>query len=198
MDYNIKQKAASPKLSLREVAQPAQTPPVVQGSAQSPKTPRGTSPVVQMPPAEPKPKTNTFDSKYSKIVYTQSLIDEKLSGYVRVISQLWEHLPLKCHIRYFKRGEGTHIDRFKSGGFLKAVIRGANGVESLVLENKINGNGRGYISFSIKVETIDELWKKYAYDAYIEIHMMSASLAQKKVQIEELSKRLAILENKLK
>lgn len=190
MEYNIKQKAVSPKLSSREVV--VATPPNVLGSAQSPKVARAPSPT-----PTPTPKTNN-SSGYTKVVYTQSLIDERLSGYVRVIPQLWEHLPLKCHIRYFKRGDATHIDRFKPGGFLKAVIRGANGVDSLILENKINGSGRGYISFNVKVDTIDELWKKYAYDAYIEIHMMSASLAQKKVQIEELSKRLAILENKLR
>lgn len=140
-------------------------------------------------------KTNS--TPYVKTILSDSEITEKLDGYLKISPKLWEKLPIKCHIRYFKNVPGTRADKFKSGGFVKALVKDANSnIVAIVLETQIGGNSKikGYSSFSIAIETIEELWKKYPYDSFIEIHMMANSFAQKKEEGLILTKRISTLE----
>lgn len=144
-------------------------------------------------PAVPKKSA----TPYVKTLLTDNEITEKLDGYLKISPKLWEKLPMKCHIRYFKNEPGTRANKFKSGGFVKTLIKDDNGkVTAIVLETQIGGNSKikGYSSFSISVDSIEELWKKYPYDAFIEIHMMANSFAQKKEENRILSQRIKLLE----
>ncbi len=58
----------------------------------------------------------------------------------------------------------------------------------MMIENKIGGKrgDPGYVIFPLAYESIEELWKKYDNTAFVEIHLIYNSLAQKKKQIEDL------------
>lgn len=132
--------------------------------------------------------------------YTPELVQELLSaGYICVHPALWDHIPNGAHIRYVKKpGPGKQLPqykRFKPGGFIKSHFE-SKGKKMLMIETKPGGRQgqHGYINFPIAYEDIEELWKKYDRDAFIEIHLIYSSLAQKKKQIEELMARVDALE----
>jgi hypothetical protein len=78
--------------------------------------------------------------------------------------------------------------RFRPGGFIKNHFVTPEGKKMITVESRPGGSGAGYFSYPIAYEDIDELWKKYDRAAFVEIHLIHSSLAQKKRQIEELNK----------
>lgn len=135
--------------------------------------------------------------------YTDEDIHALLSdGYLSINSGLWDHIPKGSHIRYVKKdnGAGTlRTERFKPGGFVRNHFT-KNEKKMLIIENRPGGTAgsQGYISFPLAYEDIEELWKKYDRDAFIEVHLITASLAQKKKQIEDLTTRVSKLEDILR
>lgn len=130
--------------------------------------------------------------------YTNEEINEMLSeGYIIVHRQLWDYIPSGSHIRYYKKS--TTEDRrkmFRPGGFVQSRAETPDGKKIFMLESKLGGKrgDPGYITFPIAYDDIDEIWKKYSRDAFIETHLIYGSLAQKKKQIEDLISRIEKLE----
>jgi hypothetical protein len=122
-----------------------------------------------------------------------------LEGYINVHRSLWDHIPSGAHIRYIKKGDEDRSKRFKPGGFVKNHFMSNDGVKFMMIETKPNGKPgeRGYISFPISYDNIAELWKKYDRNVFIEMHLTSTSLTQKKRQIDELSLRIKKIETAL-
>ncbi len=131
---------------------------------------------------------------------TDEAIHELLTGYIGIHPQLWDHIAVGSHIRYFKKGPEQKNDRFKSGGFVRNHFITEEGKKMMMIETRIGGKRgeAGYVSFPLAYETIDTLYKKYDRGAFIEIHLIYGSLAQKKQQIEKLEERVTLLENILK
>jgi len=139
--------------------------------------------------------------EYKPRTYTEMDIQDMLSeGYINVHASLWDHVPVGSHVRYIKKDVAkaglTREQRFKTGGFIRNRYTNDQGKKMLILENNPGGKvGQfGYISFPVAYEDIEELWKKYDRGAFVEIHLISMSLAQKKKQIEELNERVKKLE----
>ncbi len=137
--------------------------------------------------------------------YTNEEISGLLSeGYIVVHPALWEYIPVGSHIRYVRRDDGRGLSRgkrFKPGGFVKCHSVNDNNKKLITLESRLNTEskaGPGYFKYSILHDSIEELWKKYDRMAFIEIHLIYNSLAQKKRQIEDLTTRVARLEDTVK
>lgn len=145
-----------------------------------------------------KPSDKQTPKVYEKKIYTDMDIQTMLDGYINVHPSLWDHLPNGAHMRYFKKGPQARTERFKPGGFIKNRFTNAEGKKFIMVETIPGGKGgAGYIQFPLAYEDINQLWKKYDHGAFIEIHLISTSLAQKKKQIEELTARLTKLEAKI-
>jgi len=117
--------------------------------------------------------------------------------YIRVHSGLYDHLPLGCHVRYFVKGDGSRAARFRQGGFIIGKFLVGDEKKLRLCSSKINRGDQDARSWVVSYNDIDELWKKYNQDCLIELHMITCSLAEKKVQIEKLSARLARVESQL-
>lgn len=122
--------------------------------------------------------------------YTDEEISKMLDGYIQIPFELWDYIPTGAHIRYVKtNGE------FKPGGFVRNHYISNEGKKMIMLETRpfvkhnVKQNEQpGYFTFSIAYDNTKTIFKKYPRDAFIEIHMISASLAKKKEQIENLQK----------
>lgn len=139
------------------------------------------------------------DNKPKRRIYSEADIQAKLEGYINVHRSLWDRIPTGAHVRYFKKHGTSRIDKFRPGGFVKSHYTDKNGKPFIMLENK-PGHGadnKDYASFPVAYEDIDELWKKYDNRSFIEMHLISISLAQKKKQIDDLTARVTKLEQRL-
>lgn len=128
------------------------------------------------------PKPQVAPTKAIK-EYSDTDIKELLSSdYLLIHPSLYDHVPIGSHIRYFTIGVEAPNKRFHRGGFVRGR-KEENDVKYFVLSySKYNNTGKFFVSY----ESLEQLWKKYATDAYIEIHMISASLAEKNTRIERL------------
>ncbi len=106
-------------------------------------------------------------------------ISGMLEGYLQVPNSLWDYVPVRSHIRFFVTGSGEAKDRFRIGGFVKDRFEN-DGVKSFRLSS---GDGKEFV---IKYDTIESLWKKISYEAFIETYMIVASLAEKQYQIKQI------------
>ena len=140
-------------------------------------------------------KSAAAPTKYEPRVYTENEIQSLLDGYINVHPGMWDYVPTGAHVRYFRKGPAGRVERFRYGAYVKMHYANDDGKKFLLLENNPGGRGERYVKFPVAYEDIDQLWKKYDRGAFIEIHMISASLAQKKKQIEELTARQAKLES---
>ena len=131
----------------------------------------------------------------SKISFTQEEIANALQGYFCIHQDLYDFIPKGSYIRYFKRGTEPIGDRFKLGGYIKSRTTYADGAKAFLFENKLYGakNTQGYVVYSISYNDIDELWKRYNYDSFIELHLIQNSLAKKNSEIEQLRTEIASL-----
>lgn len=137
-----------------------------------------------------------------KIYTDEEIRDATAEGYIMVFPGLWDHIPAGAHIKFLKKDKGAgkpRGERFKPGGFVRNHFE-LNGKQMIMVETKPGGsrNDKGYISFPLAYEDLEIIWKKYDKDAFIEIHLIYNSLAQKKQQIEELIARVDKLENILR
>ena len=140
------------------------------------------------------------DKTYEKKVYSESEIRSNLIGYLKIDEELWDHIEEGSHIRFIKKGSGPITERYKSGGFVKChFVNKDTSAKCLMLETKPGGKPSdfGYRSFPIAYENISEIWKKYPRGSYTEVHMIVASLSQKKDQIKRLEERVSTLERLL-
>lgn len=139
----------------------------------------------------------------SSVLMSSKYTDDEIStlladGYIKIPRELWDYLPIASHIRFFKVDDGNPKNtRFRPGGYLKNHLVSNDNRKLFLIENREGGNTRdtGYISFPMAHKDIAEVWKRYPKDAFIEIHLIYMSLAQKKKQIEDLESRLQLLES---
>lgn len=142
-------------------------------------------------------------------LYSDEEIRGLLSGYIQVPKSLWEYIPNKSHIRYYRKGEAhnrTDANRnnnFKLGGFVRCQTSVKN-TTAFTLET-IPGSciscgsspeytTRGNIvTYSIQYNEIDEIWKKYDQSAFIELHMIYNSISRQNKRIEELEAKIKAL-----
>jgi hypothetical protein len=140
--------------------------------------------------------------KFETKNYTEKEIRDQLSaGYMAVPRQYWDYIPKGAHVRYLKKDDGSNEPvgkRFKPGGYVKFHSEkkvGDKTDHTIVLENMpARRDTKGYVSFPVAYNTIEELWKKYDENAFIEIQLFAASLAEKKAQIADLNTRIKKLE----
>ena len=160
------------------------------------------SPIVVKSPIKIQPN----DTKSPTVVkpigreYTNAEISEMLSsGYLTIHRSMWEYIPVGSHIRYYKKGLVDRRLMFRPGGFIRSHFTTSEGRHMMMLESIIGGKNTdgGYIAFPMAYDDIDELFKKYPRDSFIETHLIYSSLAQKKKQIEDLEHRLHNLEKLL-
>jgi hypothetical protein len=135
--------------------------------------------------------------------YTIDEIQQLLSeGYMTIPKMLWDYIPNGSHIRYVLRDDGqqkSRNERFRRGGFTKNHFYDDKDAPNFLLETRPGGSmaETGYLSYPLAYHDIEELWKKYDRGAFVEIHLMAISLAQKKKQIETLTTELAELNSRL-
>lgn len=122
--------------------------------------------------------------------FTDQDICNLLEGCIYVHPQLWDYIPPGAYIRFFEKGDKSRTERFRPGGFVRSHYI-SNDKKMMTVESHIGGkkDDAGYFSFPLAYENIDELWKKYDRDAFVEIHLIYNSLAQKKKQIDMLMKQ---------
>ncbi len=188
MEYNLGKKRTGTTPSPVTVVKKLATPQ---------KSPIATTPVDKTGGAAKKPAKS--DDQYEKKIYTDAIIQTMLDGYIIVHPSMWDYIPTGAHVRYFKKVNKPRTEKFKPGGFVKNHFTGEDGKKFIMLETKPGGK-RGdykYVQFPVAYEDVEELWKKYDRTAFIEIHLISTSLAQKKKQIEDLTTRVAKLETLL-
>ncbi len=134
-------------------------------------------------------------------------IAKMLEGqYIMVHSSLWDHIPVGAHIRYFVAGNEPSNVRFRVGGFVRTKFVNDKGKKMMRLGQVKYARGLppgADISWVIEYDNIAQIWKKYDINAFVEIHMISVSLAEKKQQIanlqetvRQLQERVAKLEQK--
>lgn len=145
----------------------------------------------------------TQGAKKTHIYSEEEIRNLTSDGYIMVFPGLWDHIPKGAHIRFLKKDNGAGLSRgmrFKPGGFVRNHYVTDDGKKMMIIENKPSGKSGefGYISFPLSYEDLEIIWKKYDHDAFIEIHLIYNSLAQKKQQIEELTSRVNRLENILR
>ena len=168
----------------------ASAPTIASGSSATASTPSGT-----------KSRTTKSDYKKESKVYSEEEILGILSnGYINIQKTLWDHIPAGAHVCYFKKAGETRSEKFKPGGFVRYHYTTDDGVKIIQLENhkKHPGEKKGYYTWPIRYEDVEEIWKQYDVGAFIEIHLIYNSLAQKKRQIEDLTARLERLEAMVK
>jgi hypothetical protein len=133
--------------------------------------------------------------------YTKDDIKGLTKDYIKLTEEYFDHIPNGAHIRYVKKQkDGEPVtpaeDRFRPGGFLQSHFE-KDGKKFMLIGNKIATKGKpGDITFPVAYEDIQLLWKKYDYHAFIEIHLILASLKQKQKTIEELEARISRLEGR--
>jgi hypothetical protein len=120
-----------------------------------------------------------------KKIYTDNEIKEKLgSDYIFIHPSLYDHVPRGDYIRYFKVGTGPKNERFNIGAFVQGVAADESGRKYFILSKQLFGANKKV--YRLYYNAIDTLYKKYHYASYIEIHLISSSLAEKKQQIKQL------------
>jgi hypothetical protein len=197
MNYDLEKKR-TPKPN----PSPVQKKPITPVAAIKPSPVRASPEPKTGAAAAKKPTANvsnktTNKTTYETKIYTDAEITTALEGYIYVHSSLWDHLPAGAHIRFVKKGTESRGTRFKPGGFVKNHFTNEEGKKFLMIETKPNGRHgeQGYFKFPIAYEDVEELWKKYDRKVFIEFHLISQSMAHKKKQIEDLTARIAKLEN---
>jgi hypothetical protein len=150
--------------------------------------------------AVPSTATPTRTGAATSVRYTTEEINEMLSnGYISITRELWPFLPVGSHVRFFKKGAGSKHERFRPGGFIKKQYVTTDNKHILLMETVRNGNGApGYITYPMALDDLDEIWKRYPEECFVEIHLITNSLQHKNKQINDLSARVTALEAALK
>ena len=123
------------------------------------------------------------------------------SGYIIVHPSLWDYLPAGAHVQFTEKS-----GRFNRGGFIKCHYIDSAGERALIINTTCRYKDRpantaaprACVPVSVQYQQIDTLWMKYDMSAFIEIHLIYNSLAQKKQQIVDLQARVTALEAALR
>jgi hypothetical protein len=136
------------------------------------------------------------DSKETKI-YTDNEIKNKLgSDYLFIHPGLYDYIPKGDHIRYFRAGNEPKNERFNIGAFVQKVCVDESGKKYFLMSKSLYVNNNTGV-FKLYYDKIDQLYKKYHYNTYIETHLISVSLAEKKQQIKQLTDTQVVLAAKI-
>lgn len=152
-------------------------------------------------PVEPRVYGAAAPEKKSRTYTMEDIKNLTTTGYIDLDPILFEYIPNGAYVRYVKKDDGSGLSfeqRFRGGGYVKFHYE-KNSEKFMVLENRPGGNDKnlGYVSFIVAYNKIEKLWKKFDKDAYIELYMISNSMANKEKQIRELNAKVYKLEQML-
>jgi hypothetical protein len=123
--------------------------------------------------------------KQPQKIYTEDEIKEKLGpDYIFVHPSLYDHIPKGDHIRFFRAGDAPKNERFDIGAFVQGAAADENGRKYFILSKQLFGANKA--TYKLYYDVVESIYKKYHYGAYIEVHLISSSLAEKKQQIKQL------------
>lgn len=110
---------------------------------------------------------------------------EALEGYIRIPKHMWNFIPMRARLRVIKvAGEDatneSRESRFRLGGQLVSRTTTDDGADTTIILRWGTG------AMKLRYSEIEELWKRYDNGAFIELHMIAASLMQKGKQIDAL------------
>jgi hypothetical protein len=140
-------------------------------------------------------------SQQSATSFTDEEINEMLAnGYLSIVREMWEYIPAGSHVRFFKKGNGSPNVRFRPGGYIKKHYLTADGKRILLMETVRGGTNStpGYITYPMALDDLDQIWKRYPEEFYVEMHLIYNSLVRKDKQINDLLSRLTALESRFK
>jgi hypothetical protein len=86
-------------------------------------------------------------------VYTEEIIQEKLSTYRELPRSQWDNLKWPMHVRYYDK------TGFKPGGFVKAVSQNHDG-KYVIMANSPKTGTPGYKSWPVMFKNISKLYVK--------------------------------------
>ena len=140
-----------------------------------------------MPKLAVMPAKKTSDLPAPSKVLTAQEINGALDGHVLVNKLLWPRLAYGNIVRFFVRGEQPRCER------LRAPVVICDNKKGRFIVRLLSGKCRSK-RYTMDYDEVDELWKRYPQNALVEMHMIQASLAQKKQQLMNLEERLKRLE----
>lgn len=200
MEYNIDRKSSPVRTDISLLRSPRATgdkpilgsPKTIEATGGSPQ-----KAAVSPPKERPKYTTTTFDKSKANS-YTTEGIKKLLLGYIVVHPSYWDHIALGTHIRYYRKDSSVKDKnaRFKPGGYVKRKFVSKDGDKMFVIESKKGGKKarEEYMSFPLAYKSIEELWKKYDDNNFIEMNLVQNSITGSKTDIKSISGRLDHLE----
>ena len=156
-----------------------------------------------------------MNTEHVKKIYSDAEIKQKLGhDYLLIHPGLYDYVSSGNHVRYFLIGSEPKRMRFRSGGFLRGIYSdvshngGNDGSNNNVSSSNDDCSHNKYfllssslydrdsVTWRVYYNCIDQLYKKYSAASYIELYLISASLSEKKRQIEQLIATQARLQAK--
>jgi hypothetical protein len=138
-----------------------------------------------------------FSKRPATRVYTNDEIAHILvNGYIKITPELWEYLPEGSQVCFFKQGADARNLRFRPGGFIKRHYISQEGKKVFYMETSLSKTSDGYLTYPMAYDDVAELYKRYSRECFVEMHLMSMSLAQKSKQIADLLSRVEKLEGR--
>lgn len=150
---------------------------------------------------QPQPQPQQYQQPQTTTSFTDEEINEMLAnGYLSIVREMWEYIPAGSHVRFFKKGNGSPNVRFRPGGYIKKHYLTADGKRILLMETVRGGTNStpGYITYPMALDDLDQIWKRYPEEFYVEMHLIYNSLVRKDKQINDLLTRVTTLESRFK
>lgn len=64
------------------------------------------------------------------------------------------------------------------------------------METSLDRSEDGYLTYPMAYDDVDELYKRYSRESFVELHLLTMSLAHKSKQIADLEARIVKLESR--
>lgn len=146
------------------------------------------SPRILPQEVSPAPIKSDKPSTESNAAMSTAEIKDMLRDYFKVNKSLWTHLPQGSRICYYRIGEEPAHERFRRGGYLCAIIVIADGSQRMVIESRKGGRpgDRGYYRYSVAVSSIDEIWKLFGGEVFVELYLLQNSLIRKRQEMADV------------
>ena len=123
--------------------------------------------------------------------HTEAQISEMLQGYFQVSDSHRELLSEGMQIRYFRVGSEPKPARFVRGGYIRNISKG-----NMYIENLPGGRrgAQGYFCYTVKMDGIAEIWKRYDPRVTIEVAIIQQLLKDQRMLINSLQQQVSVLE----
>jgi hypothetical protein len=103
--------------------------------------------------------------------------------------EMWDYLSVGSFIRYVRVGAEPREERFRYGGYIKSFFVSSDGIKCILLESRRAGRvgDPGYFKYSITLNNVEEIWKQFGGDVFIELYLLQNSLLRKEREISALN-----------